>query len=102
GGRGSGRMGIGGVGGAEEKDGKGKPVTGTQVQWALENFNLTAERIKELGFEGMLGPVKLSCADHEGAQIGRVHQWDGAKWVIVSDFITADRDFTHKMYEEAA
>jgi branched-chain amino acid transport system substrate-binding protein len=95
-------LGIEAIRGAQEKYGKGKPVTGTQVQWALENFNLTSERIKELGFEGMLGPVKLSCADHEGAQIGRVHQWDGAKWNIVSDFISADRDFTHQMYEEAA
>jgi branched-chain amino acid transport system substrate-binding protein len=87
---------------AQEKFGKGKPVNGEQVQWALDNFSLTDERIRELGFEGMLGPVKLSCADHEGTQIGRVQQWDGQKWNIVSDFISADRVYIRKMYEEAA
>jgi branched-chain amino acid transport system substrate-binding protein len=87
---------------AQEKFGKGKPVTGEQARWGFENLNLTAERIRELGFEGMLGPVKMSCEDHEGAQIGRVHQWDGQKWNIVSDFIQADHDFLRKMYLEAA
>ncbi len=87
---------------AQEKFGKGKPVNGEQVQWALDNFSLTDQRIRELGFEGMLGPIKLSCADHEGSQIGRVQQWDGQKWNIVSDFISADRVYIRKMYEEAA
>ena len=42
-------------------------MTGEQVRWGFENLNLTAERIKQLGFEGMLEPIKFSCADHEGA-----------------------------------
>src|SRR5262249_53736801 len=74
---------------AQEKFGKGKPVNGEQVQWALEHFNLGEARIRELGFEGMLGPIAVSCADHEGAQIGRVQQWDGQKWNSGSDFIKA-------------
>ena len=37
-----------------------------------ENLDLTAERIKQLGFEGELRPVKVSCADHEGAHAGRI------------------------------
>ena len=48
-----------------------KPMTGEQVRWGFENLDLTAARIKELGFEGMLNPLKLSCDDHQGADVGR-------------------------------
>src|SRR5260370_2611278 len=58
---------------AQEKFGK-KPLTGEQVRWGLENLNISDARIKELGFEGMLKPIKISCSDHEGAREGRVHQ----------------------------
>ncbi len=34
-------------------------MTGEQVRWGFENLDLTAARIKELGFEGMLQPLKL-------------------------------------------
>ena len=33
-----------------------KPMTGEQVRWGFENLDLTAARIKELGFEGMVEP----------------------------------------------
>ena len=67
-----------------------KPMTGEQVRWGIEHLDLTAERIKQLGFEGMIGPIKVSCADHEGTRLSRVHQWDGKKWNIISDWYTAD------------
>ena len=65
-------------------------MTGEQVRWGLENLNLTAARIKELGFEGVLSPIKVSCADHEGTRVGRIQTWDGKKWKLISDWITAD------------
>ena len=67
-----------------------KPMTGEQVRWGIEHLDLTADRIKQLGFEGMIGPIKVSCADHEGTRLSRVHQWDGKKWNIISDWYTAD------------
>jgi branched-chain amino acid transport system substrate-binding protein len=67
-----------------------KPMTGEQVRWGFEHLNLTADRIKQLGFEGMIGPLKVTCADHEGARLSRVHQWDGKKWNVISDWFTAD------------
>ena len=67
-----------------------KPMTGEQVRWGFEHLNLTADRIKQLGFEGMIGPIKVSCADHEGTRLSRVHQWDGKKWNVISDWYTAD------------
>ena len=38
--------------------------------------------LKELGFEGVLQPIKVSCADHEGARTGRIQTWDGKNWKI--------------------
>jgi branched-chain amino acid transport system substrate-binding protein len=67
-----------------------KPMTGEQVRWGIEHLDLTAERIKQLGFEGMIGPIKVSCADPEGTRLSRVHQWDGKKWNVISDWYTAD------------
>ena len=77
-----------------------KPMTGEQVRWGFENLNLTADRLKELGFEGMIGPVKLSCDDHQGADEARVHQWDGKAWKIISDTYTADRSLLDPMVAE--
>ena len=54
---------------AQKKFGN-KPMTGEQVRWGFENLDLTAARIKELGFEGMVAPIKLSCQDHQGADSG--------------------------------
>src|SRR5262249_11506881 len=45
-----------------------KPMTGEQVRWGLENLDLSADRLKQLGFEGVLKPIKVTCVDHEGAR----------------------------------
>ena len=79
-----------------------KPLTGEQVRWGFENLNLTAERIKELGFEGMLKPIKFSCTDHQGADEGRVHQWDGKEWKIISDYYSADRSVVDPLVKDVS
>ena len=61
-----------------------KPLNGEQIRWGFENLNLTAERIKELGFDGMLGPLAFSCQDHQGADVARVQQWDGKAWTQIT------------------
>jgi branched-chain amino acid transport system substrate-binding protein len=86
---------------AQEKFGK-KPMTGEQVRWGLENLDLTAERLKQLGFEGVLSPIKVSCADHEGTRMGRIQTWDGKKWNLTSDWITSDESVIAPMVKEAA
>jgi branched-chain amino acid transport system substrate-binding protein len=50
----------------------------------------------------MLQPLKVSCNDHEGARQARIHQWDGTKWVFVSDWIEADNSVIRPMVDEAA
>jgi branched-chain amino acid transport system substrate-binding protein len=94
-------LGVEGIRKAQEKFGK-KPLTGEQVRWGLEHLELDAARIKELGFEGMMRPVKVSCADHEGARTSRVQQWDGSAWRVISDWYTADQSVTEPIVKEMA
>ena len=83
-------LGVEAIRTAQGKFGK-KPLTGEQVRWGLENLNLTADRIKQLGFEGVMQPIKVSCADHEGTRTGRIQTWDGKNWKLTSDWITVRR-----------
>jgi branched-chain amino acid transport system substrate-binding protein len=94
-------LGIEAIRTAQEKFGK-KPLTGEQVRWGFENLNLTADRIKQLGFEGVLSPIKVTCADHEGARSARIHTWDGKNWNITSDWYTADDSVIAPMVKESA
>jgi branched-chain amino acid transport system substrate-binding protein len=70
-----------------------RAMTGEEVRWGAENLDIDAARIVALGFEGMMKPLKTSCADHEGARSGRVHTWDGKAWRDSSDWYTADAEF---------
>jgi branched-chain amino acid transport system substrate-binding protein len=97
----NGMLGVEGIRTAMAKFGN-KPLTGEQVRWGLENLNLTEARIKELGFEGMLKPIKVSCADHEGARTGRIQTWDGKNWNITSDWYVADDNVLAPMVKDAA
>ncbi|MBL8492090.1 MAG: ABC transporter substrate-binding protein [Rhodocyclaceae bacterium] len=75
---------------AQEKYGK-KPLTGEQVRWGFENLDLDEKRLKSLGAEGFMPPLKITCADHEGSGMLKFQQWDGAKWVSISDWIEPER-----------
>lgn len=86
---------------AQGKYGK-KSLTGEQVRWGIENLNVTSARIKELGLEGMLQPLKVSCSDHEGVRRARIHQWTGSEWKFVSDWIEADNSVLRPMVDAAA
>ena len=93
---------IEGVRAAQEKYGKGKVMTGTQVRWGLENLNLTQAKLDGLGFKGVMRPISTSCQDHMGAAWARVHTWDGAKWQFTSDWLQADKQILNPMVKEAA
>lgn len=71
---------------AQKLTGK-KAVTGEDVRRGLESLNVDAARLKEMGMEGFTGPIKLTCADHNGHRPTFVQQWDGAKWNKISDWI---------------
>ncbi len=82
----------------------GKAVNGAEFRDGYEAINMTPERLKELGIEGIVPPFKLSCANHEGAGKFKMMQWDGTKFQIVSDDWVAPPDpaFIRKAIEDSA
>ncbi len=87
---------------AQEKYGKGKVVSGEQVRWGLENLNLNNARLKQLGATGLLPEIKTSCDNHEGSGKVKIQEWDGAKWVLVSDWIEGNKALIHPLFKAAA
>ena len=79
-----------------------RPITGEEMRWGLENLNITEERIKELGAEGLMQPLHVTCADHEGGGNVKFQQWDGEKWVVITDWIKADRELLRPIIEASA
>jgi branched-chain amino acid transport system substrate-binding protein len=77
-------------------------LKGAEVRCGLENLNLTAQRLKELGMEGMLRPIHVSCADHESGGALRIQQWDGKQWTFVSDWIEPMKDVIGPLVQQSA
>ena len=86
---------------AQSKYGK-RPVTGEEVRWGAENLNLDTARIKALGVEGIMQPLKTSCHDHGGSHRARIHTWDGQKWSYTSDMYEADYKLLRPMVDQSA
>ncbi len=97
----NGMLGVESIRKAQTKFGN-KPLTGEQVRWGIENLEISADRVKELGFEGVMKPIKVSCSDHEGTRAGRIQQWDGTKWNVVSEWYESDDKVIKPMVEAAA
>ena len=68
-----------------------QPLTGAQVQGGLEHLGLTPAYIKEMGAEGLIPPLTLSCRDHEGSGSVKFQQWDGKQWNTITDWIAPDQ-----------
>lgn len=68
-----------------------RALTGEEGAWGLEHLKIDEARVKQLGAEGLLQPLALSCADHEGGGAARIQQWDGKTWTPISDWVKADR-----------
>lgn len=67
-------------------------INAEQLRWGLENINMTEERIAELGLDGMVPPFATSCSNHTGHSGGWVLEWDGAKFVKVSEHLTPNTE----------
>ena len=79
-----------------------RPLTGEEIRWGFENLDLSADVLKQAGFEGMMEPIKLSCEDHEGGGKLRIQQWDGEKWEAASDWIEPNQELIRELYKESA
>ena len=51
---------------AQKKSGK-KTVDAIDVRAGLESLDIDAARIKEIGLDGFMTPVKVTCDDHSGS-----------------------------------
>ncbi len=94
-------LGVEAIRTAQAKYGK-KSLTGEQIRWGYENLNITAARINEMGFANMMRPIRITCADHEGARDGRVQQWDGKAWKIISGWYTANLEITEPLVKDVS
>ncbi|MFD1342807.1 ABC transporter substrate-binding protein [Litorisediminicola beolgyonensis] len=65
-------------------------IDASQLRWGLENIDMSEARIEELGLTGMVPPFSTSCANHTGHSGGWMLEWDGEKFVKVSDLLSAD------------
>jgi branched-chain amino acid transport system substrate-binding protein len=79
-----------------------KPIGGEEVRWGFEHLDLTAERIEELGAKGLLRPIQITCANHEGDGPVFIQQWTGDSWEQVTDWIEPITDVTRPKVEAAA
>jgi len=87
---------------AQGKFGKGKVMSGENVRWGLENLNITDARLLQLGATGLLPEIKTSCDNHEGSGKVKIQQWDGSKWVLVSDWIEGNKNLIHPLFKASA
>ena len=87
---------------AQERYGKGKPMTGEQVRWGLEHLDLSEAYLKTLGATGFMQPLKVSCRDHEGGGQVKFQQWDGKRWNVITDWISSDQKLVRPMIEASA
>jgi branched-chain amino acid transport system substrate-binding protein len=79
-----------------------QPLTGAQVQWGLEHLAITPAYLKELGAEGLIPPLTLSCRDHEGGASVKFQQWDGKQWTVITDWIPTDQALVRPLVEASA
>jgi branched-chain amino acid transport system substrate-binding protein len=87
---------------AQERYGKGKPMTGEQVRWGLENLALDQKKLDALGVGSLIRPISTSCVDHMGPGTARVQTWDGSRWNFASPPMEADMAILKPMIKAAA
>ena len=86
---------------AQEITGK-TVIDAADMRVGLENLDITEERIKEIGLEGFMRPLKVTCEDHNGHHPVYVQEWDGEKWVPVTDWFEPMTDVVEPLLKAAA
>ncbi len=79
-----------------------KEITGEDMRRGLETLEISAARLKEIGADGFMAPMKVSCADHNGHNAAFMAQWDGTKYVKASDWIEPLKDKVNPLIDQAS
>ena len=86
---------------AQAKFGK-KPLKGEEVQWGYEHLDITPQRIAELGADGLMVPIQLSCANHEGNGRVRFRAVGRQALEVRVRWVQPDRAMLTEMYKDLA
>ncbi|MDO9382046.1 MAG: ABC transporter substrate-binding protein [Hyphomicrobiaceae bacterium] len=86
---------------AQEKFGK-RTLTGDEVRWGFEHLKLDEARVAALGAKGLFHSINVTWDNHEGDGRVTFQQWDGAKWNVVSDWISPDWALLRPIIEKSA
>jgi branched-chain amino acid transport system substrate-binding protein len=78
----------------------GDRLTPDHMKWGLEH--LTSEVVERAGLVGLAPPLSVSEDDHEGGGFVKFYQWDGEKFVPISDWISAYRDVVKELIQASA
>jgi branched-chain amino acid transport system substrate-binding protein len=79
-----------------------KVVTGPDVRRGLESLKIDQAHWKQLGLPDFGTNVQVSCTDHNGHSPAYMQQWDGTKWVKISDWIEPMKDKVEPLLKKAA
>ena len=77
-------------------------VTAAMVRDGMEALSITAERMTELGMEGIGPEFDVSCENHGGSGLGIVQQWnaDDGTWTALTDYIEPEKAVIDPLIEE--
>jgi branched-chain amino acid transport system substrate-binding protein len=90
-----------GIRNAQSLTGK-KDITGDEMRRGLESLRVSEARFKEIGLPSFAAPFSVNCTDHNGHHAAYMQQWDGSKWVKVSDWIEPMKDKVMPLLDAAA
>ena len=79
-----------------------KVVVGADVRRGLESLKIDQAHWKQLGLPNFGTNVHVTCTDHNGHSPAYMQQWDGTKWVKVSDWIEPMKDKVEPLLKKAA
>lgn len=79
-----------------------KVINAADMRRGLETLHISEARWKQIGLPGFAAPIAVTCGDHNGHHAAYVQQWDGAKWVKVSDWIRPMKDKVMPLLDAAA
>ncbi|MEJ0078606.1 MAG: ABC transporter substrate-binding protein [Alphaproteobacteria bacterium] len=86
---------------AQKISGK-KAITGEDMRRGLETLVISAARLKELGADGFMAPMAVSCEDHNGHNSAFMAQWDGTKYNKASDWIAPLKDKVNPLIQQSS
>ena len=79
-----------------------KVVNAEQLRWGFENLKIDDAKLAEIGMTGMVPPFATSCSNHAGHSGAWMLEWDGTKFVKVSDLLKANQEEIEPLVEAEA